>query len=204
MSKIAFQLEIPFLPNDETYPMLRSGKIKAVKGSIASYERDGVRLANGTYLDADIVICGTGFEPNFSFLPEKFAKAVESDGVWLYRHIMHPELPNMAFIGWASTFSNSLTAHLGSVWFADVLKGRFLLPGREAMAREIAEMQAWKRGFMPGIRSRSSIVQLHMLHYHDELLKDMAISPKRKKNFLAELLGTYQPPDYEGVVKNKG
>ena len=44
---------------------------------------------------------------------------------------------------------------------------------------------------------------LHMLHYHDELLRDFGANPKRKTGFFAplkELIGPYVPSDYASIV----
>ena len=42
-----------------------------------------------------------------------------------------------------------------------------------------------------------------MLHFHDELLEDIGVSPLRKKGIFApfkEVFAPYQPSDYEDVV----
>jgi len=106
----------------------------------------------------------------------------------------------MAFIGRAATFSNSLTSHIASAWLAELLKGKFQLPKRKDMLANIDEMKQWKRSFMPDISSRSTVVKLHMVHYLDELLKDMGINPWRKKNKLAEWFADYRPSDYREVL----
>ena len=43
-------------------------------------------------------------------------------------------------------------------------------------------------------------MQLHQIHYHDQLLKDMSLPHRRKgMNLLAEALMPYQSADYDGV-----
>ena len=44
---------------------------------------------------------------------------------------------------------------------------------------------------------------LHMLHYHDDLLRDIGEIPRRKTGIFApfkEVLAPYQPSDYGKVV----
>ena len=44
---------------------------------------------------------------------------------------------------------------------------------------------------------------LHMLYYHDELLRDFGADPLRKRGVLAplkELLAPYQPSDYRMII----
>lgn len=198
-----FEIDIfnlDFLPRKEVYRLMRKGTIENEHTQIKAFHADGVLLENGKKIDCDLVIFGTGYRSNTAFLPESFKQSQESDGNYLYRHIVHPDIRNMAFIGRAATFSNSLTSHLASVWLVHWLKGRFSLPDRAKMLEEIEAMKQWKRSFMPSIASRATVVKLHMIHYHDELLNDASINPRRKKNRLAEWLQDYRPSDYRDVV----
>lgn len=198
-----FEIDIfnlDFLPRKEVYQLMRQGKIQNRQGEIKEFTANGIRLNNGEVIDCDTVIFGTGYQTNYSFLPEAFKKSKEDDGVYLYRHIIHPDLPNMAFIGRAATFSNSLTSHLASVWLVHLLKGKFQLPSRELMLAEIQAIMDWKRSFMPAISSRATVIKLHMTHFHDELLKDFGANPYRKKNFFAEWLTDYRPADYRDIL----
>ncbi len=189
-----------FLPRKETYSLLRGGKIKGCRGNISTYYAHGIVLENGERIPCDTVVFGTGWKPHFGFLPDKFKKSLDNDGVYLYRHVLSADLNNLAFIGWASTFSNSLTAHLASVWLVKVLQGVVQLPSQQVMLEEIKEMKQWKRGFMPDVYGRGALLQLHMWNYHDELLRDASINPRRKTNWLAEWLQDYRPTDYKDVL----
>jgi dimethylaniline monooxygenase (N-oxide forming) len=191
---------LDFLPRKEVYQLMKQGKIKNQRTNIKAFTKNGMELENGSHVDCDVVIFGTGYKSNYSFLPEAFKKTQEADGVYLYRHIIHPDLTNMAFIGRAATFSNSLTSHLASAWLVHLLKGKFHLPDREQMLSEIEEIKLWKRGFMPAISSRATVIKLHMVHFHDDLLRDMAINPYRKKNWFLECFSDYRPVDYQTVL----
>ena len=51
--------------------------------------------------------------------------------------------------------------------------------------------------------ARGARLLLHMLYYHDELLRDFGADPLRKRGILAplkELLVPYQPSDYRSIV----
>lgn len=189
-----------FLPRTETYPLLRNGKIRGKKGTIREFYEKGIVLDNGDRIECDSVILGTGWQQNFDFLPDKFKDSVNEDGVYLYRHVLHPDLNNLAFIGWASTFSNSLTSHLAAVWLVHVLQRTVKLPDKQAVSQEIEEMKQWKRGFIPTKNGRGALLQLHMWNYHDELLQDANINPRRKTNWFAEWLQDYRPGDYKDVL----
>lgn len=195
---------LDFLPRKEVYAQMRQGKIKNRQGQIQEFTETGIRLENGEAIDCDTVIFGTGYQTEYGFLPEAFKQSQDTDGVYLYRHIIHPDLPNMAFIGRAATFSNSLTSHLASVWLVHLLKGKFILPSREQMLDEIQAIKDWKRSFMPAISSRATVIKLHMTHFHDELLRDFGANPYRKKNIFAEWLTDYRPADYRQVLEDIG
>ena len=112
---------------------------------------------------------------------------------------MHPDLPNLVFIGRASTFLNILTCCLQARWLAELIAGRHPLPSRKAMLDE----KAWKRGWMPFSSARGARILLHMLNYHDELLRYFGANPLCKCGVLAplkELLVPYQPSYYRAIV----
>jgi dimethylaniline monooxygenase (N-oxide forming) len=191
---------LDFLPRKEVFKLMLQDKIKNQRTHIKAFTTNGITLENGKSLDCDIVIFGTGYKANSDFLPEAYRKTQETDGNYLYRHIIHPDLSNMAFIGRAATFSNSLTSHLATIWLIKLLKEKFKLPSHDMMLKEIHSMKEWKRSFMPEISSRSSVIKLHMLHYHDELLKDAELNPLRKKNKFLEWFGHYRPSDYKDLL----
>jgi uncharacterized protein YjbI with pentapeptide repeats len=78
-----------------------------------------------------------------------------------------------------------------------MLKNDMHLPDEEQMLREIEQMKSWKRKIMPEQQSRGSLIQVHTLHYQDELLRDLDINCRRKPNLFAEIFGAYRPADYK-------
>ncbi len=188
-----------FVASPTIYSLIHNGTIRTEQASIKQFTPDGIELSNGVHVNADTVVLGTGWEYDRSFLPDEFQAALEDDGLYLYRHILHPDIPRIVFVGLASTFNNSLSDYLEARWLVAMLKGDMELPDREQMLREIEEMKAWKRKVMPEQQSRGSLLQVHILHYHDELLRDLGIDWRRKRNSLAELFGAYLPADYKDI-----
>ena len=197
------------LPRPELYRSIRRGVIHSRRAEISSYTPTGIELASGEHVEADVVVLGTGWETDYGFLPAKIRATIgfEDDGYYLYRHLLHPDVPNLVFVGSnASTFCNMLTHNLQARWLVELIRGRHQLLPREAMLREIAEMKAWKRAWMPKTGARGAAILGHMLHYHDELLRDFGARPKRKTGWLApikELLAPYEPSDYATVVSGE-
>jgi len=120
---------------------------------------------------------------------------------------LHPDGPDMVFIGCdAATFCCVLTASLQARWLAELLRGGHRLPLREAMLQEIETIAAWKRRWIPYSPARGARIHLHMLHYHDELLRDFGANPRRKTGVFAplkELIDPYEPNDYKTIVSGQ-
>ena len=187
------------------YRLVRRGAVTAHRAEIVEYAPGGLVLSNGDKLDVDLVVLGTGWRTDYGLLPADVRARLDmaDDGFYLYRHMLQPALPNLAFIGSAATICSILTYSLQARWLAELLAGNHRLPEPEAMAREIAEMQAWKRAWMPFSHARGARLILHMLHYHDELLKDFGANPRRKTGLFAplkELFAPYGPSDYRSIV----
>ncbi|MEM7225623.1 MAG: NAD(P)-binding domain-containing protein [Pseudomonadota bacterium] len=197
--------ESTMLPRPALYRLIREGRIAAHRAEIAAFTPDGVTLSDGDHLAVDRVVFATGWTSDYGYLPQAVQKTLgeDDDGFYLYRHMLHPDLPNLVFIGRAATILSILTYCLQARWLAELLAGRHSLPGREAMQSEIAALKAWKRSWMPFSPARGARLLLHMLYYHDELLRDFGADPLRKRGWLApfkELLAPYQPSDYRAIV----
>ena len=200
--------EATMVPRPAFYRELRRGVIQGHRGTIAEYTPAGVRLSSGAELAVDVVVLATGWETDFGFLGEDIWRRLGpgDDGFYLYRHMLHPEIPGLVFIGRASTICSILTYSLQARWLGELLKGNHGLPNADAMAREIAEMKAWKQSWMPPSAARSARLIIHMQHYHDELLADLGVSTLRKRGVFAplkELIAPYEPRDYATIVSGE-
>jgi len=188
--------------NYEFRDMLKAGKVNAQKGELQRMTPTGAVLQDGTEVEADILVYGTGFGKSYDLLESSLRERLdlERDGLYLYRNVLPPRLPGLAFVGSeVSTFNNILTHGLQAEWLARVLQGSVeLAPAKMSQAVECD--QAWKRSWMPATSARASILQLHMMKYHDMLLKDMGKDHRRKGwNLLAEAFAPYNARDYAPV-----
>ncbi|KAJ8600785.1 hypothetical protein CTAYLR_006113 [Chrysophaeum taylorii] len=195
------------LPDEEFFKLVNNGAIDTIRGIISDI-KDARTLCitkpdgTTTELEADIVVFGTGFAQDLSFLPANLISKKQDDGLWLFRNIVHPDVPTCFFVGsQATTFMNICTSSLQARWVATALKQNGLPATDEVMRADIAEKMAWKRSTMPEAgANRSSMLQLHQVHYHDELLKDMGVPIRRKASALAEVFDPYRPDDYGSVI----
>ena len=193
--------------NSDFKDKIKDKSINAIQGEIASLTSDSVVLKDGTKLPCDVLVAGTGFKKSYNFFPKDVQEKlnIDKDGLYLYRNILSPHVPIVAFVGSElAVISNITTYGLQSEWVMRLLTGKLTKPSNETMLQAIQDHQQWSRGWMPETSSRSSLVLLHQIHYNDTLLKDMNVSHRRKGiNFLAEIFAPYQPQDYNGILTYK-
>ena len=186
------------------YGHVGGGRIEPRHAEVVSVSRDGVRLSSVEELPADIVVLSVGSgTPQFPFL-DASARALlqsESDGVQLYRHVLHPRLPHLGFAGFNHGFMHVPSAEIGALWLAALWRGELTLPPAEQMERDIEHIRAWKREHIHFEPSRACAVNTRFQQYLDIMLTDLGQSPYRKlPNLFAEIFAPYRPADYAGVV----
>lgn len=192
-------------PQPAYYKALRNGAIEPRRSGIKGYTKDGITLQNGEHVKADVAVLATGWQPDYTFLDKKILERLGygDEGFHFYRQMIHPKVPGMVFIGWAATFENILTYSLQAKWLAELIAGRHNLPGTEGLVDDIAAMKAWRQSWMPFGNARGAVINVHMLHYHDQLVEDFGGNPLRKKGIFApfkEIFAPYQPSDYSEIV----
>ena len=91
---------IAFVPDGDLFKAVQAGKASVVTGEIEIFTETGVRLTDGTELDAEIVITATGF--NISVLGDiPFSvdgKAVDFAKTVTYRGMMFTGVPNLVWV----------------------------------------------------------------------------------------------------------
>jgi len=187
---------------------LKKGSVSDRLGSIARYTPSGVELEDGTQLETDLVVFGTGFAKDYSLFDKDTTVKLdrERDGLYLYRSVIPADVPGLAFVGAeVSTFNNILTQALQTRWLKQAWGGDLKLPAPDIMKAEVETEKAWKRSWMPTTGSRAAIFQLHKMKYHDRLCKDMGVAHRRKGgNLLAEAFAPYTADDYKGLFPRVG
>jgi hypothetical protein len=137
-------------------------------------------------------------------MPEKYRQLLEreNDGVQLYRHLIHPRIPNMAFAGFNHGFMHVPAVEVGMLWLSAWLNGDLQLPSADEMEKSIDTVRQWKREHINFEPSRSCAVNTRFQQYIDILLQDLGLSPYRKlPNIFAELFSQYGATDYAGIFE---
>merc|ERR550525_409675 len=128
--------------------MLSAGKVGAQKGAIARFTKTCVVLTDGSEMEVDMVIFGTGFTKSYAYLEPALRERLnrQSDGLYLYRNMFPTQVPDLCFVGSeVSTFNNILTQGLQALWLRRVLAGQVALPSLEAMEETVATEQAMEK-----------------------------------------------------------
>jgi len=178
---------------------LRDGYISPVKGEAAKLSPNGVELASGESLPAQLLILATGFAQDLSlFAPEDRAQFLTPSGDYrLYRHLVAPDLPDMTFNGFNATTAVPLTSEVSAHWIARWIDGRLKRPDSKAMHAEIDDDLAWRRANLPANPHFGHFVAPLSFHYLDTLLADMGFKPADAKHFaLTRNNAMLNPKDY--------
>ena len=175
------------------------------QGELHSFTESGVVLEDGDNIDCDLVVLSLGSgSPTFPFLPEKYRSLLENepDGAQLYRHLLHPDIPRLAFAGFNHGFMHVPAVEIGMLWLSAVLNDELTLPAAEEMRQSMESVRQWKRDHVNFEPSRSCAVNTRFQQYLDVLLQDLGLNPYRKMpNILAELFSQYGPDDYVGIYE---
>ena len=182
------------------YPMVAAGRIKAIRGTFQHYGAGTVTTTTGQQIAADTAILAIGFNTGASYLPQSDReKLIEPDGQYrLYRTIVNPDLPDMGFVGFNSSFCTVLSAELAANWLVRYADGRLQKqPTAEEMYRDIEMMLHFKRVERPaaGVYGGLCVAPYHFKHF-DDLLDDMG-AKTRRRHYLAE---KFLPPDADAYA----
>lgn len=156
--------------SSELLPAIGHGRI-AVKPNIARLEGDSVRFEDGSVERVDRIVYCTGYRISFPFLDRELLDPSADNRVDLYRHVVHPDLPGLYFIGLVQPLGAIMPiAEQQSEWIADVLEHRVDLPSRERMRREIArDRRAMSRRY---VASKRHTIQVDFHPYLRQLRRE--------------------------------
>ena len=111
------------VPDGDFFTAMRSGHASVVTGFIETFTENGVRLTDGTELDADIVVTATGLTmvAYGEIAISVDGRPVESGALHVYKGMMFDGVPNMAWCVGYTNASWTLRADLTSRYVCRLL-----------------------------------------------------------------------------------
>ncbi|MET8649189.1 flavin-containing monooxygenase [Nocardia aurea] len=193
------------LTTEGFYEQVRDGRIivhrdTTITEMLSTKAGPAVDLSDGQRVQADVVLCATGFQQRVPFLtPYVQRRLTDEDGNFrLHRHILPVEVPNLSFAGYNSSVLSQLNAEVGAHWTAALLQGRLTLPTHEDMIAEVDERLRWMDAGTGGHHAHGTAITPFALHDIDELLRDLKYRlPLRTR--LAQWVRPVKPASYRGL-----
>jgi len=179
------------------FEAFEAGTIRPVRGTIERYEPGQAILTTGDRIPCDLSILAVGWKLGVPYLAERFReKLVEPDGQYrVYRLSVNPDLPDMGFVGFNSSFCTVLSAEMIANWLVRYADGQLARqPSDDEMRADIDRMLEYRRTERPAAQTYGGLCSapFHFKHF-DELLADMGARRRRRANPLAE---TFSYPDH--------
>ena len=186
---------------------MRRGAITTHRTVIDRLEPGAAVLASGERIAADTVVYATGYRLELPFLPDDVAARVfDADGcLRLYRNVLPPDVPSLAFVGFNSAIASPLAAEIAAHWLAACWSGRMRLPDAAAMHASIAAELRWRLERWPeSTRAlRNACVGLQF-GYMDALMREMGSPPKvRGLRGVGAAVRALRPADYAALLDRR-
>lgn len=195
------------LSTDELYAQARRGETEILRDTEivrlgAANGRPIAELSDGSTVDADLVICGTGFRQEVPFLSEELQTQItdERGNFVLYRQILPLTVPRLYFCGYNSSFYSPLSAEVAALWIANHLMGGLSLPPLEAQREHIKKRLRWMEARTEGNHARGTNIIPFSMHNIDEMLDEMGTNVSALTRFKQWLLPT-NARDYKKVYR---
>jgi dimethylaniline monooxygenase (N-oxide forming) len=147
------------------------------KPNIERLDGTRVHFADGTSVEADLVVYCTGYKITFPFFDEDFLAARDNE-LSLYKHLVHPDIPGLYFIGLIQPLGAIMPiAERQSQLVADNLQGRYGVPSHRQMRRDIEAKRAKMRKRY--VASKRHTIQVDFDEYMRELTNERKSGAKR-------------------------
>nr|GEW46935.1 probable flavin-containing monooxygenase 1 [Tanacetum cinerariifolium] len=133
-------------------PAADKGKINFKRASNWWFYKGGVEFEDNTKPEADVVLLATGYDDKKKLrdvMPQPFLSFLEfpSGMMPLYRGMINPFIPNMAFMGYVESVSILHTSEMRCKWLARLIGVWYLSPTKEWTTKNTGH-GSYERGFV--------------------------------------------------------
>ncbi|KAG5006572.1 putative flavin-containing monooxygenase 1 [Glycine soja] len=195
---------------DNFFDKLKEGSIIMKGSQNFSFCREGVIIdGEAKPLESDIVFFATGYKGDQKIknifkspLFQKYIIGQATSTVPLYRQIIHPQIPQLAIIGYAESPSNIFASEMKSLWLSHFLDGNIELPSIREMEKDVKLWEDNLKQYGGKYYWKTCIAHCG-IWYHDQLCKDMKHDPRRKNGLFSELFEPYGHADYAGLTRKR-
>ncbi|KMK67918.1 NAD(P)/FAD-dependent oxidoreductase [Puniceibacterium sp. IMCC21224] len=172
------------------FEAFKAGTIRPVRGTFDHYEPGQVVLSTGDTVPCDVAALAVGWKLGVPMIPEAYrAKLIAPDGQYrVYRLSVNPDLPDMGFVGFNSSFCTVLSAEMIANWLVRYADGQLANQPSDADMRSNIEMMLnWRRNERPAAQVYGGLCSapFHFKHF-DEVLADIGATKRKRDNPLAE------------------
>jgi dimethylaniline monooxygenase (N-oxide forming) len=191
------------------FDKVASGEVMPHCSEVVKFTEKGLLLANGESLKVDVALVCTGngsTSSKFPYLHQNgqeidFGSNCDSRGLQLYRHLIHPGIPNLSFAGFNHGVFTCSHVYLGAIWMSCWMRDEISLPSKKEQQACVERIRTWKRqniGFEPNLNEG---VTTRLFYYNDIMMMDFGLNPLRKKNRFLEQFERYGASNYAGVLQ---
>lgn len=167
------------LATDDFFDKVDEGKITVKRDTtiLQLLEENGqlkAKLSNGETVNADVVLCGTGWKQEIPFFkPELLSKITNAEGDFeLYQFIYPHSVRNLFFVGYNSSFFSPLSAETAALWVASYLSGLFEIPPEHKRREHVTMQLRWMKERTEGKHARGTNIIPFSMHNIDETLNE--------------------------------
>ncbi|MFQ6397243.1 flavin-containing monooxygenase [Nocardia sp. KC 131] len=197
------------ITTENFYEQVAAGRIAVhrdttISEMLGGEQGPGVQLSSGGRIQADIVICATGYRQRVPFLtPYIQRQLTDDDGNFrLHRQILPVGVPNLTFAGYNSSVISALNAEVAAHWTAALLRGRIALPAAEEMTTQVDERLRWMAERTNGHHAHGTAITPFSIHNIDEMLADLKYRLSLRTR-AAQWFRTVRPSSYRGLGQRR-
>jgi hypothetical protein len=140
----------PLTVSDELLPQIGAGRVVPV-AAVEALEGGALRLADGSRIEADAVVCATGYDVTVPLLDEVLADLGEPLDGNLWHNFLHPRIPALYVLGAIVAFGAiPPLVEAQARLIANLISGYGALPSRAEVRRDLDRDAARRRRYAPG------------------------------------------------------